>query len=331
MCYKKQLQDKNEARLEKMFKDDNTPEFIQDFFLQMASRAGRIRYYYAIKKLLLWLIEQSYVSVHTLSEITSKELDTINSAKIAKYFSYLKDVERIELTTLQTKRNQLSSFWEYMIQSGYVKKNIIKGVHSEEFKPAKTNRRKIAKMPLHEDVQEMISGIQATKNEFLRTRNMLVLRILRGTGLRESELANLDVSDVFLNEVHPYILVVSKGSYQYNDKGKDIVYTTKDATLAFEEWFKYRSKIEQNIIDKNAVFVNKEGKRLVEASIRKIFKKYSNGKITPHMMRHEYVTILQKESKDSTFVQEQCRWKSQSMMTVYDSGSSRSLSVLQNM
>lgn len=50
------------------------------------------------------------------------------------------------------------------------------------------------------------------------------------------------------------------------------------------------------------------------------------------MMRHEYTTILQRETNDATFVQEQGRWKSQKIMTsTYDSGASRSLEKLKNM
>ena len=50
------------------------------------------------------------------------------------------------------------------------------------------------------------------------------------------------------------------------------------------------------------------------------------------MMRHEYTTVLQRESNDPTFVREQGRWKSNAMMNnVYDSGASRSASVLENM
>lgn len=331
MCYKQELQKKNGEKLESKFKEDCTPEFIQDFFLQIASRAARITYYGTIKDLLLWLIEKSYIKASFIKDITEEDLDKINSAKLIMYFTYLKEDKGIKLTTLQTKKNQLGSFWEYMVTEDYVKKNIIHSIKSEEFKPAKTNRRKLAKMPLHEDIEEMIQKMSEKNDEFVRVRNLIILRVLRGTGLRESELAGLDIENVFLDEEHPYILVISKGVYDYSEDGKDIVYLTKDATLALQEWFKYRSSVE-NIIDEKAVFLNKRGKRLNEDNIRKIFRQYSNGKISPHMMRHEYTTVLQRESNDATFVQEQGRWKSQKIMTsTYDSGVSRSVSVLQNM
>ena len=97
------------------------------------------------------------------------------------------------------------------------------------------------------------------------------------------------------------------------------------------EWFEYRNTLDF-IIDKDALFLNKNGKRMNEDNIKAMFRIYSGGKLTPHMMRHEYTTVLQRESNDPTFVREQGRWKSNAMMNnVYDSGASRSASVLENM
>ena len=255
----------------------------------------------------------------------------MRSPKMILYFEYLKYDKSILLTTLQTKKNQLGSFWEYLLQEKYVEKNIIHSIKSEEFKPAKTNRRKMTKMPIYEDIVDMIEKINKKKDEFIRIRNLIILRVLKGTGLRESELAGLDMDNVFLNEEHPYILVISKGTYDYTDDGKDIVYLTKDATVAIKEWFEYRNTL-TNILDKSSVFLNKNCKRLTEDNIQSIFKNYSGGKLTAHMMRHEYTTILQRETNDATFVQEQGRWKSQKIMTsTYDSGASRSLEKLKNM
>ena len=49
-------------------------------------------------------------------------------------------------------------------------------------------------------------------------------------------MAGLDIRDVYLDEQYidsrhprPYILVISKGNYDYTDDGKDIVFLTKDA------------------------------------------------------------------------------------------------------
>ena len=337
MCYKQKKQIADGEKLQKIFDEYDVPEFIVDFFGQIASRAARINYWITIRDTILWLIKKNYIKKEKISDITIDDLNNVRSPKIILYFEYLKYDKKITLTTLQTKKNQLGSFWEYLryseylVMQKYVEQNIIHMVKSEEFKPAKTNRRKMAKMPLHEDIVEMIERINKKKDEFVRIRNLIILRVLRGTGLRESELTGLDIDDVFLNEEHPYILVISKGTYDYTDDGKDIVYLTKDATVAFNEWFEYRNTL-TNVLDRDAVFLNRNGNRLTVWDIQNIFKTYSGGKLTAHMMRHEYTTILQRETNDSTFVREQGRWKSDSVMvSTYDSGASRSLEKLANM
>lgn len=331
MCYKEEVQRKNAEKLQQKFEEENVPNFIRYFFLNIASRAARINYWLTIKKMLLWLIDNGYINKETISEIVPEDMKNISAEIMIMYLEHLKYNEKILLTTLSTKRNQISSFWTYLKRKRYVNDNIMLDIKSKEFVPAKTNRGKMEKMPLHEDVEEMIEKILKIPNKFLRIRNIIVIRVLRGTGLRKSELAGLDIKDVYLNEEHPYILVISKGIYDYTEKGKDIVYLTRDAAMALNEWLQYRSTL-KNIVDEKAVFVNKNGKRMNEDNIKDIFKTYSKGKLTPHMMRHEYTTVLQRESNDPTFVQEQGRWRSDKIMkSTYDSGASRSLKVLENM
>lgn len=93
-----------------------------------------------------------------------------------------------------------------------------------------------------------------------------------------------------------------------------------------------RSKLE-NIIDNKAVFVNKNGKRLNEDNIQSIFRNYSGGKISPHMMRHLYATVLYQESgHDAVFVQEQLRHSDvNTTLGTYATGDSRSYKVLEKM
>lgn len=191
MCYKLEVQKQNEEKLNKMFQENKVPDFIQDYFVDIASRAGRINYWSTIRDTLNWLIDNKYIECKSISEIKPEDLDKITKAKIIRYFDYLK--AHIKLSTLQTKKNQLGSFWQYLQDDHYCRDNIIHAIKSEEYKPVKTNRIKMEKMPLYEDIQEMIEKINKKPDEFIRTRNMVVFRVLRGTGLRQSELANLDI------------------------------------------------------------------------------------------------------------------------------------------
>lgn len=334
MTYKEEKQIKLGEKLQKIFDEENVPDFIQDYFQDIASRTARINYWITIRDMLNWLISKKYIDCDNISEITPEMLDKITKAKIIIYFDELK--RTIKLSTLKTKKNHLGSFWEHLKTAHYCRDNIIHAIKSEEYKPARTNRLKITKTPLHEDIEEMINKIDGKSQKFIRIRNMTVFRTLRGTGLRESELCGLNINDVYLDEKYiskrtprPYILVISKGTYDYSDEGKDIVFLTNDATIALKEWLEYRKTLD---LKTDALFVNKTGNRMLESDVQKMFKVYSNRKITPHMMRHEYTTVLMRETNDPTFVREQGRWKSDAMMNnVYDSGTKRSIDVLKNM
>ncbi len=213
MSYKAEVQKRNEEKLEKIFDEYSVAEFIRDFFIQISNRAARLNYWITIRDMLLWLINNNYIKAENIANLKTEDLDDIRSAKIILYLNYLKSEKRIKTTTLQTKKNYLGSFWQYLKENHYVTDYIVHMVKSEEYKPAKINRHKIAKLPLYEDIEKMIDKINWKKDEFVRERNMTVFRVLRGMDLRESELAGLDFSDIYLDEEHPYILVISKGTY----------------------------------------------------------------------------------------------------------------------
>lgn len=86
----------------------------------------------------------------------------------------------------------------------------------------------------------------------------------------------------------PYIKVMEKGIFR--EREARTVYLTGDATSAIKEWLKYRDSLD-NIVDKAAVFVNKNGKRLNEYNIQSIFRTYGDG-MSPHMIRHWYATVM---------------------------------------
>lgn len=83
----------------------------------------------------------------------------------------------------------------------------------------------------------------------------------------------------------------------------------------------------------NAVFLTRDGLRIKEKNIIRIIKKYSNNTITPHMLRHLYVTNLYHATNDLAFVQEQAGHVQGSSVTLdtYAAGSKESKKVLLNL
>ena len=96
------------------------------------------------KKFIELVNRKKYIECRVLSEITPDILDKVTDSKIIRYMDYLKE-SGIKLNTLLTKKNQMSSFWEYLKTHHYCRDNVIQMIKSSEYKPVKTNRMKMEK------------------------------------------------------------------------------------------------------------------------------------------------------------------------------------------
>lgn len=254
MCYKDEVQKKNADKLQKKFEESNVPLFIRDYFYNLNSEAGKLNYYSIITSMLNWMIEHKRISCEFISEITESVINSLSKTDIIVYLETL-ITNGTSPSTINTKKNVLSSFWSHLVDEGICDKNIVHSIPKSKFKIKKKNN---AKVPLPEDMMEMIEKINKKKDNFVRERNLVIVRVLKGTGLRESELAGLDLMDLHLEDNKPYIMVMGKGVYYKQDA--EPVLVSKDAKLALEEWMGIRNKVE-NIIDDKAVFINKNGNR----------------------------------------------------------------------
>ena len=303
MCYKDEVQRKNADKLKCQFKEENVPEFIQRFFIRLDSEAGKLNYWIAIRDLLYWCMEQNIIKVNRISDIRPEDMIDIESEDVTQYLKQ-KEIAGLSPTTLNTRKNIFSSFWRYMKNSRKlpIKTNIISEV---SYKGIATNQNVFLKMPADQEIKAMEEKIKTKKDIFVRERNLIILRVLKGTGLRESELAGLDVEDLYLEggeeDERPYIKVLGKGKYRTREMRKVLI--TNDVVCAFRAWEGYRDMVLSNDKKTRAVFLNRNGERLSEDNIKAIFKHYGGG-LTPHMIRHWYATVMGKKL-GAAFVQQQ--------------------------
>lgn len=310
MCYKEELQRKNEEKLQRRFEEDNVPVFIRRYFIDIDSKAGAITYWIALKDLLLWMMENKVIDKSNISDISSEDFCEIEAQDIKRYL-LSKQENGMKKTTLKTKKHIFSSFWNYLVNTNKcpVEKNIILNV---KYKGKSAYNNLIRKLPSEEQLKKMEEKIMKKQDDLVRIRNIAVLRTLKGTGMREGELAGLDLDDLYFNEesyksvgeMMPCIRIVGKGAYDKEDESR-MVYVTGTAINAIKEWIEYRNTLD---VPHDALFINKNKKRLDEDNIQKIFKSYGNG-ITPHMVRHWYATIMANKGK-LVFTQQQFGHKS---------------------
>lgn len=224
--YKDELQKKNIQTLESKLQAEKIPQFIQRFFIDRQSGATKLSYWTTIRDFLNWCITEKIINKTILSEIEPSDMGAIETEDITLYLRHKRE-NGMSLHSIHTKRNILSSFWEYMKRTRRVpdvRSNVV--LHSSE--KGLTYGNIIAKkLPKDEDIEKMMDRIHWKQDEIVRERNLAVMNLLKGTGLREIELAGLDMKDLDLSSDIPSIKVLGKGGY--SEEQKRTVYLTQGA------------------------------------------------------------------------------------------------------
>lgn len=310
MCNKIKKHDKINMKLNDIFQD--VPDFICDYFDTYKSATTKKINWFYIKNLLLWLMEKKYINKESFSEMTTEDLNSIKSKHIIKYLNDLKmreGKERNSLKSINTKKNVFSAFWSYLFVNKYVDENVVSLIPKNLFKPEVTDVE--VKIPTDEQLDDFICNIKYRNNsKYVINRNLTIVKLFIGTGIRAEELENINVEDLFLDFDRPYVMILGKGKLEQYAK----VYMSIEAKNTLNNYLIEREKyLKENNFKSNALFLvdnlsrsNNDG-RLNVKTIQSMFATLSEGNITPHMLRHLCGTRLYNKTKDIVLVQKQLR------------------------
>ena len=187
----------------------------------------------------------------------------------------------------------------------YVDDNVIRHIPGHLYKPE--GAQKDVEIPTDEQVDDFIKRLTSgNNNEFNIIRNIAIVRLILGSGIRSEELINLDMKDLYLDEENPFIMVLGKGKLEQYDK----VYISQMAKMSMKEYLEKREKfVKEKNISSNAVFLSNKNGRMSKAAITGFFNNYSDG-LYPHMLRHWVGSKLYEQTKDIVLVQRQLRHSS---------------------
>jgi site-specific recombinase XerD len=180
----------------------------------------------------------------------------------------------------------------------FLLKNDIAVIHPEKLELAKTPPREINFLTQREIEKLLEAPHHFEKNELKKYRDLAILHILYGSGLRVSELINLKLDNIKFDTKQFWVI----------GKGKKLraVFMTKKAMEYLKKFLDLRTDKSPYVII--SLSNNNTGKPISRMAIRNIINHYAklvgiDKKVTPHTLRHSFATMLLKKGVDLRTVQ----------------------------
>lgn len=286
----------------------NLPLWIKDFFRgieQTTESRTRIAYAQDLVVFFDYIILNNPIYQNLkANELPIQLLSQLQSSDIEEYLEYLKvynkDGKRLSNNDRAIKRklSALRSMYRYYHKNKIIAENPVLQVDMP-----KIHEKAIVRLDINEvaellDVVESgnrLTDHQKVFHEKNKIRDLALMTLLLGTGIRVSECVGLDLTDVDYD--NDRIKVVRKGGYEsYVYFGEEV----REALLNYLEERKHIPAVEGH---ENALFLSSRKSRISVRNVEVLVKKYARTvttmkKITPHKLRSTYGTSLYQETGD---------------------------------
>lgn len=228
----------------------------------------------------VWLRRHTEVTrlVFYWKDLQKARLDTgvdVSPVMITDFLSFLSSMRTYKPKTFHRVISTLSSFYRFLYSQGAVVANPMIGIERPRIKQQEVKYLK------HSQVLRLIDSIPDE-------RDKLIIRTIYATGVRVSELCNINFEDIDFEE-HT-IRIRGKG-----DKIR-IVFVDDETLDAIKKFSGTRIT--------GPLFEGQQGKNISPRAIQHIFRHYAPVGITPHKIRHSYASELYRRSKNLRVVQE---------------------------
>jgi integrase/recombinase XerC len=258
----------------------------------------------AVAKFLLSLRERN-VSLHTIKAYTgdlanfsayigSRKWSEIDHVTVRGFLSQLYE-KRLSKTSVARSLAAVRSLYRWLAVEGIVEQNPAALVSTPKLP------KKLPRVPTMEEMNSVLDG-QMPEVAAFPERDRLMLELLYGCGIRNSELVGIDLDDVRLSS--EAILISGKG------KKERYVPFGNGVTSALAAYLPVRQMVlAETRKDTRALLVNQRGGRLTTRSVGRIVKKIAVAKglspdVHPHTLRHAFGTHMLEEGADLRAIQE---------------------------
>lgn len=307
--YHEQTDMENTLKLRQVLK--TLPGFAMDFFRAVStttSTSTRIKYAYDVRIFFQFLLNENPVyRNYQMTDFTLADLDNITALDLEEYIEYLKaykpEADQDYVTNgergLKRKMSALRTFYGYFYRHEMIQNNPtllvdMPKLHEKEI--IRLDADEVAKLlDFVESCGDELTPHQRKYYEKTKLRDLAIITLLLGTGVRVSECVGLDIEDVdFKNNG---IKLTRKGGNEM------IVYFGDEVEKALRDYLEVRQGITPVAGHEHALFYSSQRKRINVKTVENLVKKYASRvttakKITPHKLRSTYGTTLYQETGD---------------------------------
>ena len=307
LSYHEQEDIENTKRIRGILKE--LPPFCTDFFRGIEPRTSartRLAYAYDLKTFFDFLKQANpELKSKKLRDLPLSLLDEIKLMDLEEYMEYLKcySTEKREdlMNTergIMRKVSTVKSFYNYFYRTERIHNNPaslmqLPKIHEKEI--IRLDVDEVARFLDEVEDGECLTEKQKAYHAKTKLRDLAMMTLLLGTGLRVSECVGLNINDVDFRN----------GGLRIHRKGgkEVIVYFGAEVEYALQDYLSEREHIVPEEGSEEALFLSMQRKRINVRSVEKMVKKYAQlvtplKKITPHKLRSTYGTNLYRETGD---------------------------------
>jgi site-specific recombinase XerD len=302
LSYHDEVDLKNQKKiLEELY---TLPLFINDFIISIENNSSsltRLNYLIDLKVFFNYL---GNVLNKDIKSITLKDLDNLKSIDIERFLSYISYFEKdnkVHIYKEKGKARMLSairSLFKYLFKHDLISSNVLTKISTPKIHQKEIIRLEVdevAKLLDQAESPTSLSKREISYNKKTKERDVAILTLFLGTGIRISECVGLNLKDINLDDK----------SFKITRKGGNevVLYFSNEVKDALIEWLKVRQEIETIDKDEPALFLSLQRKRITPRAVENLVKKYTGAinplkKISPHKLRSTFGTNLYRETRD---------------------------------
>ena len=307
MRTKDYYQDRNLKNLEKIeYLKEELPPFAEDYFIGIENQTStltRLNYAYDLRIFFYFLVKKCFRN-KSVRDLTLQDLESVKSTDIERFLSFLGHYEfngNTESCNERAKARKLSSvraLYRYFFRHDKISVD-----NAAKVSMPKLHEKEIIRLEVNEvsdllNCAESGTGMtpqQRAYHEHTKIRDIAILTLFLGTGIRISELVGLNNDDIDFTANS--FVVTRKGG------NKAILYFSEEVADALARYMAYKEDDKNTPENEHALFLSLQMKRISVRAVENLVKKYSRivsplKKISPHKLRATYGTQLYRETND---------------------------------